>query len=313
MKRDHIIIYAPATIANVGAGFDVLGIAIDEPGDVVYAERKFEPGLSFSLNSLAVNIPENDNNVAAYVAKLMLDELQPGLGVNITLYKRMPIGSGLGSSGASCAAAAMAVNMLLNKPLNKIDLVRFAAEGEKLASGSPHADNVAPSILGGVCLIRSYHPLDIIQLPVTHPFYWVVVHPHLEVATKTARELLPSMLPIGTAIEQWGNVGALVAGLILGDSHILAKSFNDQIAEPVRSPLIPGFAQAKQAALTAGAIGFSISGSGPSVFAVTASLDIAKLVATNIRQAFLKDANVKCDIYLSPINQYGAKILESLP
>lgn len=313
MTTKQVYIYAPATIANIGVGFDVLGIAIDQPGDIVFAEQRSDKGLFFSLYADGIAVPADTNNVAAHVAQLMLDELQPSLGVTLDLYKKMPIGSGLGSSGASSAAAAVAINALLDKPLNKIDLVRFAAEGERLATGNAHADNVAPSILGGACLIRSYNPLDIIQLPFQNNFFWVVVHPHVIIETKSAREKLPKNIPLATAVEQWGNVGALVAGLILGNAKILAKSFNDQIAEPVRAPLIPAFNEAKLAALQAGAIGFSISGSGPSVFAVTPSMAIAEQVALSIKQTFLKTANIESESYISRINQIGARKLERLP
>lgn len=310
MKPKHVRIFAPATIANVGAGFDVLGLALEQPGDIVIAKRTQEPGLTFQLDASATPVPGDNTNVAAHVAALMLTELNPPFGVAMTLQKNMPIGSGLGSSGASCAAAVMAVNELLDQPLQRMDLIRFAVEGERLASGFPHADNVAPSILGGVCLIRSYQPLDIIQLPIHRPFYWVAVHPHLIVHTKTARDLLPKTVTLLEATEQWGNLGALVTGLITGDADILRRSFCDVIAEPVRAPLIPGFMEAKQAALTAGAIGFSISGSGPSVFAVTESKAIADVVAHAIQRAFRQTANVDSDIYLSHMNMQGAKVLE---
>ena len=165
MKDKQVRVFAPATIANVAAGFDVLGVALEQPGDIVVASRRPEKGLTFLLESTSVGVPSDSTNVAAHVARLMLEELDPPFGVSLILKKNMPLGSGLGSSGASCAAAALAINSLLLKPLTRMDLIRFAVEGERLASGSPHADNVAPALLGGVCLIRSYKPLDIIQLP----------------------------------------------------------------------------------------------------------------------------------------------------
>lgn len=312
MRPKHIKVFAPATIANVGPGFDVLGIAIEQPGDIIIAERKPESDLSFSLHQPAADVPTGSNNVAAHVAQLMLDEFKPSFGVTMSLQKNMPLSSGLGSSGASSAAAAVAINALLEKPLAKKDLIRFAVEGERLASGSPHADNVAPSILGGVCLVRSYTPLDIIQLPFKNSLFWVVAHPQLTIHTKTARDLMPKTIPLATVIEQNGNLGALITGLSLGDHHIIAASLKDVIAEPIRAPLIPGFYDIKTAALEAGAIGFSISGSGPSVFAIATSLPLANQVAERIKQAFFQYAHVECETYISLINQEGAKVMEEI-
>lgn len=312
MQPKHVKIYAPATIANIGAGFDVLGIALNEPGDFIVAHRIREPGIQFTLESPKASVPGDTTNVAAYVAELMVNELHLPFGIAMTLSKNMPIGSGLGSSGASSAAAVVAVNELLENPFPRKELIRFAVEGERLASGHPHADNVAPAILGGACLIRSYDPLDIIELPLNNVFYWAAIHPHLIVHTKTARDLLPEYIPLSAAVEQWGHVGALVAGLITGNPTMLHRSFKDVVAEPVRAPLIPGYYEAKAAALRAGALGFSISGSGPSVFTVSTSLANAKQSAYAVQQIFKLIANVDSDIYISETNLEGAKVLESV-
>ena len=312
MKNKQIRVFAPATIANVAAGYDVLGIALEQPGDIVAASRTADKGLMFSLEGSSVEVPSGENNVAAHVAKLMLDEIDPPFGVNMILTKKMPLGSGLGSSGASCAAAALAVNSLLLKPLPRKELIRFAMEGERLASGSPHADNVAPALLGGVCLIRSYTPLDIIQLPTKCRLFWVIARPHLVIHTQDARNIMPKSISLATAIEQWGNLGALIAGLMQGDSVLIGKSLVDSVAEPVRAPLIPAYGDVKREALASGAIAFSISGSGPSVFAVTPSLAVGKQVANSIRQSFNKFAQIDCDTYVSRINQEGARVLEKV-
>jgi homoserine kinase len=309
----YIKVFAPATISNIGPGFDVLGLAIQQPGDIVTAERTMETGLQFSLASSSMELPNNKSNVAAHVALLMLDEFKPPFGMSLQLHKQMPLGSGLGSSGASAAAAAMAVNELLLHPIPKKELIRFAIEGERLASGSAHADNVAPSLLGGLCLIRSYQPLDVIQLPYKDSFFWVVAHPHLVILTKQARKLLPANISLKTAIEQNGNLGALITGLALGNDALVRASLIDVIAEPVRAPLIKGFDAVKVAALEAGAIGFSISGSGPSVFAITTDKEIAEKVAASIKQAFKLSANVGCETYISGINPVGANIIEESP
>src|SRR5258706_5507883 len=213
MKPRSVRVYAPASISNLGPGFDVLGIAIDSPGDYATARRVPTPGVHFSLHTDQKGIPSSAaENVAAHVATLMLEEFKLPFGIDLLLEKKMPLGSGLGSSGASSVAAALAVNALLLKPLKRNDLLRFVVEGERKASGSPHADNVAPSLLGGACLIRSYDPLDIIQLPIRNSIVWVVVHPHVVVRTQEARDALPKSIPLKTATHQWGNVSGATPG-----------------------------------------------------------------------------------------------------
>jgi homoserine kinase len=310
MNTLTIKVFAPATISNIGPGFDVLGLAIDQPGDIVTASTTREPGLSFYLKNQHTDLPNDKKNVAAHVAKLMLDEFKPSFGVSLILEKNMPLGSGLGSSGASSAAAAFAVNHLLAKPLPTIDLVRFAAEGERLACGTPHADNVAPSLLGGLCLIRSYSPLDIVQLPYQNTFYWVVASPTLSILTKDARDLLPKTISLAMAIEQNGNLATLITGLHQGDKELIRNSLKDNFAEPVRAQLIPGYNDIKNAALNAGAIGFSISGSGPAVFAIASDKHAANAIASAISSAFMIYAHADCRMYISRINQTGATILE---
>jgi len=302
--------YAPATIANLGSGFDVLGLAIDRPGDSVVAERRGEPGLSFSVRSKVGNIPTDvTKNVAAYVATIMLEEFRPEFGVNMTLLKNMPVGSGLGSSAASAVASVVAVNALLKKPHRKADLIRFCLEGERMASGAPHADNAAPCLLGGACLIRSYDPLDIIQIPAKDSVVWVVVHPHTVILTEDARNILPSAVSLKNAIRQWGNISGLTVGLAAGDAALIGTCVEDTIAEPVRGNLIPGFAEVKHAALKAGAYGCSISGSGPSIFAVASSDRSARKVGAAMKRAFRLSAGIPCDVFVSRINRKGAGIV----
>lgn len=311
MTQRFVHVYAPATISNVGPGFDILGIAIDNPGDRVTAEVREQPGLVFSLQGLHTTMPDDYQNVAAHVARLMLQTFNPPFGVALTLHKQMPIGSGLGSSGASAAAAAFAINALLPKPLSKADLIPFAMAGEQLASGSAHADNVAPALLGGMCLIRSYDPLDVIKIPVKNSLYWIVAHPHIVVLTQAARDLLPKTVPLSALVAQSSNLGGLLTGLITGDKILVAKSLQDVIIEPVRATLIPAFDQVKKAALQAGALAFSISGSGPSVFAVAATRAAAKKIATHIKKSFATEACIDCDIYISRINTEGTKLLDA--
>lgn len=310
MKPRRVRVFAPASISNLGPGFDVLGIALHRPGDFVTAERCKEPGLFFSLESVDRQIPTSaTDNVAGHVASLMLREMKPGFGIRMTLQKKMPVGSGLGSSGASSVASVVAINALLPKPLPRHELLAFAVEGERKASGSPHADNVAPSLLGGLCLIRSYDPLDVLQLPVSNRLTWIVVHPHYVIRTKEARAVLPKKISLSTAIRQWGNVGGLTAGLISGEASILKKCIEDNVAEPARAHLIPGFGTVKAAAIRAGAVGCSISGSGPSIFAITTSGDTARRIGSAMEQAFRRVAGLACDVYISRVNRHGAKIL----
>jgi homoserine kinase len=302
-------VFAPATIANLGSGFDVLGIAIDRPGDVVVARRISKPGLNFSVQTEHQDVPTDArHNVAAHVARLMLTQLRPRFGIQMTLHKQMPIGSGLGSSAASSVASVVAVNALLDAPLPRRDLLRFAVEGERKASGAPHADNVAPSLLGGVCLIRSYDPLDVISIRVRNTIVWVVVHPHLVVRTHDARRIMPRHLPLKVAVRQWGNVGGLTAGLASGDAALVGKCTEDVVAELARADLVPGFHEVKQAALHAGAHGCTLSGSGPSMFAVASSMRAAMRIGKAMAQAFSRHAKVPCEVYVSRVNMHGARV-----
>jgi len=310
MRPRKTRVFAPATIANLGSGFDVLGIAIDKPGDVVVAERQAVPGLTFGVRTTHADVPSDaQSNVAAHVAGLMLEEFHPPFGVKMTLEKRMPIGSGLGSSAASSVAAAVAVNVLLPRPLERKDLLRFAMEGERKASGSAHADNAAPCLLGGACLIRKYDPLDVISIPIKQSIIWVVAHPHTIIRTEVARSMLPKAITLQIAIRQWGNISGLTVGLAAGDAALVGACVEDAVAEPVRAKLIPGFAEVKEAALGAGAYGCSISGSGPSIFAVTSSIRTANVVARVMQKMFMRAAGIECETYVSRINRAGAKIL----
>lgn len=307
MSLSKVKVFAPATLANFGPGFDVLGLALEEFGDIVVAEKCQEPGIHFSLAPSSFETPKTSKNVAAHVADLLLRDTKSPFGIRLELLKQLPIGSGLGSSGASCAAAAYAVNALLPKPLAKSDLICFAMEGERLASGSAHADNVAPALLGGACLIRSYQPLDVVTIPIKHRLYWTIIHLQITIETASARQLLPTQIPLNTVVEQSGNLSGLIISLILGDDALLARSLHDKIAEPVRSNLIPNFFELQQAALKAGALGFSLSGSGPSLFAVSNTLETANRIAN----AFKALANAGDTIFISRLNLDGSKILES--
>jgi homoserine kinase len=310
MKLLSVKTYAPATISNLGPGFDTLGVAIDKPGDVVVARRRPEPGLGFSVNAPDVIVPlDVKKNVASFVASLLLTEQRLPFGVDMVLHKAMPIGSGLGSSAASSVAAAVAINALLVKPFDKKNLLPFILEGERLACGSAHADNAAPSLLGGGCLVRSYDPLDIVSFPVAPSLVWIVVHPHTEVLTKKARTILPGHIPLRSAVRQWANVAGLVMGLGTGDWDLIKRCVEDVVAEPLRAELISGFRAVQQAALRAGALGCSISGSGPSVFAIASSLPKARAIGAVMARQFRLAARIQSSVYVSRTNTTGAQIV----
>ena len=310
MRKRTVKVYAPASISNLGSGFDIIGIAIDKPGDYVTASRTAEPGLAFSIDKPNDDLPgDTKDNVALHVATLMVDELKPKFGIKMVLHKQMPVGSGLGSSAASSVASVFAVNSLLSKPLRRCDLLRFAIEGERKATGATHADNVAPSLFGGACIVRRYDPIDIIPLKIKNTIYWSVIHPKITIRTKDARSVLPESIPLRTAVAHWGNVAGMSVALMTGDARLAGTCTEDLIAEPARAHLIPGFAEVKKAALNAGAFGCTLSGSGPSVFAVAGSLRNARTAARAMNDAFQYHAGVECDTYISKINKHGVHIV----
>ena len=221
----------------------------------------------------------------------------------------MPLKSGLGSSAASSVVGVWALNHMLGQPLTDLQLLPFALLGEELAAGSGHADNVAPALLGGFILVRGYNPIDVVKLPVPPDLICTIVHPHLEVSTKAARAILPQNIPLKLAIEQWGNVAGLVAGVCSNDYALIGRSLHDVIVEPVRASLITGFYEAKTAALAAGALGCSISGSGPTIFALSTSVTTAHKIATAFELVY-GNLNIGFEVYVSSINTQGPRILE---
>lgn len=310
MKKRTVKVYAPASISNLGAGFDVIGIAIDKPGDYVTASRTIDPGVRFSVDKTNDDLPINvHDNVALHVASLMMEELKPSFGIKMILHKRMPVGSGLGSSAASSVASVFAMNALLQKPLKRCDLLRFAIEGERKATGATHADNVAPSLFGGVCIIRRYDPVDVIPVRIKNSIYWIVANPEITIRTRDARSVLPESIPLRTAVAQWGNVAGMITALGTGNAQRAGKCTEDLIAEPVRARMIPGFSEVKKAALSAGAYGCSLSGSGPSMFAVSDSPRTARTIARAMKDAFRNEANINCTTYISKVNMKGVHIV----
>ena len=276
---NKVRVFAPATVANMGCGFDVMGMTLDGVGDVISVEVLDGEGISI-INNSGVELPEDvDSNVVTPAVRALLAAYGECKKVLITIEKKIAPGSGIGSSAASSAAAVYALNVALGRPFSDERLVEFAMEGEKLISGgTPHADNVGPSLLGGVVLLRSYEPLDIVRLPVPDNFCCSVAHPEIMVSTRMAREVLPKEIPLRTAVKQWGNVAGLVAGLSLKDVYLVGRAMCDVVVEPYRKRFIPQFDELREKVLAVGALAMNISGAGPSVFALSADMKVAERV-----------------------------------
>lgn len=306
---DSIKVFAPGTVANVACGFDVIGLALNAPGDEMIIRRSDEPGVRISAVHGADLPLDAAKNVAGVAVQALLQKLEdPKAGFDIEIFKNIHPGSGIGSSAASSAGAVVGVNQLLGEPFTRKQLVRFAMEGERLASGAAHADNVAPAILGGFTLVRSYRPLDITALHTPADLWVTVIHPQIEVKTSDAREILKQKILMTDAIRQWGNVGALVAGLYQENYELISRSLEDVIVEPIRSILIPAFHELKLRCNEAGALGGGISGSGPSVFMLSKGEENARKVADTMNQVYAP-LGVDYKIYVSQINTEGVKVI----
>ena len=306
-----IAAYAPGSVSNVACGFDVLGFALDEPGDIVVAAQKDGPGVTIAaIDGDAGRLPlDPTRNTAGAAVIALLQRLETTRGVSLSIHKGLPLASGIGSSGASAVAAVVAANELLGRPAPLEMLLACAMAGEQAGCGAPHPDNVAPSLYGGFVLARSAHPPDIVRLPVPDGLACAVLHPHVEVQTGMARALLGDQVPLRDAVRQWGNVGALVAALFTGDHALLSRSLDDVIAEPKRAPLVPGFYAVKAAALAAGALGCSLSGSGPSIFALASSLEVAKHAGDAMQRAFNAESSLGADLWVSLVGRQGARVI----
>src|SRR5882757_3851506 len=302
--------FAPATVANVCCGFDVLGFAVEAPADEVIMTLREHRGIVLSkITGDHGKLPlDPQKNTAGVAVESYLRSLNSDQGVAIELIKNLPLGSGMGSSAASGVAALVAMNHLLGNPLKRHELVAHAMEAERVACGSAHADNVAPSLLGGFILVRDYHPLDIIQIPAPENLYCTLVHPHIELKTSDSRRVLKPTVPLKDAITQGGNIGGLIAGLMKPDYSLISRSLKDVIAEPIRSVFIPGFEVIRKEATQAGALGCGISGSGPTMFALSVDHETAQHVGEVIQLQFLKH-QLKSEVYVSKINYEGARII----
>lgn len=300
--------FAPATIANVACGFDIMGFAIHGLGDSIKARITGQSGIKITrISGDEGKLPlEAEKNTAGLSVLALLKALgTEKVGVELEIEKKMPLGSGLGSSAASSVASVVAVNHLLGNPFTKNDLLPFTVEGEMAASGSAHADNVAASLFGGFVLVKNHQPPDVISLPTPEKLHCTIIHPKIEIQTKNSRLILRKDIPLKKAVTQWGNVGALVAGLFTDDYELIGRSLHDEIIEPVRSVLIPGYDKMKAAALEAGALGCSISGSGPSLFALSISKEVAENIGTKMGEV-LESIDLGYDCHISKINTKGA-------
>lgn len=313
MTNRVVTAFAPATVSNVACGFDVLGFPMEEPGDTVSARLLDTPGVQIDdIRNDGGRIPRDpEKNTASVAAKAILEALGARCGVALTIDKGLPLSSGLGGSAASAAAAVVAVNALVGGNATIDQLVGAALIGEGLGAGGAHPDNVAPAICGGFVLVRHPNPPDIVRLPVPKGLTCVVIHPDLEVETAKARALLGTTVPLNDAVRQWANLGAMVDALHRSDFDLLARSLEDTIAEPRRAPLVPGLANIKKAAIDAGALGSSLSGSGPSIFALCRDRATADRVAAAMAAAVEREIGGDSQTYVSSISSHGARVIQS--
>jgi homoserine kinase len=309
MKTVHA--FAPATVANVSCGFDIFGFAVEAPGDEVILTLSPDQGVRLKKiegdnGRLPMDAAKNTAGVAVHAFLKSIGSTQ---GVDIILKKNLPLGSGMGSSAASSVAALVGINHLMGEPLAKKDLLPFAMEAERIACGSAHADNVAPSLLGGFVLIRGYDPLDVVNIPTPESLYCTLIHPQVELNTMDSRQVLRMNVSLRDAVVQWGNIAGLVAGLMKPDFGLISRSLKDVIAEPIRSMLIPGFDRIKQKAVENGALGSGISGSGPTIFTLSTDLETARNLGNVISAEFGK-FQLNSDVFVSRINPRGATVLD---
>ena len=301
-------LFTPASVANVSCGFDVLGFCLDPVGDDMIIRKSTEKGIRITKIT-GQDLPLDVHQNVAGVAAMALLEAHPSeYGFEIEINKRIKAGSGIGSSAASSAGAVFGINHLLGSPYTKHELINFAMQGEKLASGSAHADNVSPVLLGGFTLVRSIAPMDVIKLPTPKELVAVIIHPKIELKTSHARAILKKTVTLKSAIQQWGNLGALVSGLYSDDYDLISRSLVDEIIEPYRAMLIPEFSKLKEISMNAGALGCGISGSGPSVYALTKGFENAENVGQAMRKVMQK-LGIDFEVHVSKINEEGIKIL----
>jgi homoserine kinase len=305
---NQIKIFCPATVANLSCGFDVLGLCLEGIGDEMIIRKSDQKGLRITKITGADLPLETEKNVAGVAGMALLNHLDLEFGFEIEIHKKIKAGSGIGSSSASAAGVVVGINEILGNPLPRKELIPFAMEGEFLASGSYHADNVAPAILGGFTLVRGYDPLEVIKIKSPKDIYMTIIHPHIEVKTSDSRKILPKEIPLKTAITQWGNLGGFISGLYTEDYGLMSRCLQDVVAEPYRKNLIPEFDVIKKVALENGALGCGISGSGPSIFAMSKGKETAENVANQMKQIYTK-TGIGFDVYVSKVCDAGVKVI----
>ena len=302
---DEVRVLAPATVSNVVCGFDCLGFALERPFDEMTVRRIAEHEIRI-VNLDDFDLPTDpEKNVAGVALKALLDAANVNFGFEVEVNKHIKPGSGIGSSSASSCGAVVAANILLGGRFSKLELLEFAMQGEMLASGARHADNVAPCIFGGFTLVRSTEPLDVVSLDFP-PLFATVIHPQIEIRTSEARSILPEHVPLKDAVQNWSNLGAFVAALGKGNYALMARSMDDLIVEPARKSLIPKFDEVKDASLAAGALGGGISGSGPSIFMLSSRIETASLVQEAMA-AIYAETDLEFNIYVSQISSAGVR------
>ena len=305
---DSVLVHSPATLSNLGCGFDVFGLALAAPYDTIRLTRSAMPGVRIRHLD-PYNLPTDPtHNVAGVALLALLKQVPEAVGFEMEITKGIMPGSGVGSSAASAAGAVVAANALLGSRFTKMQLVNFAMKGEAVASGARHADNIAPAIFGGFTVVRALEPvIDIVALPAP-PLWVAVVHPQIEVRTSEARKVLPATVPLGLAVRQWANVAGLVSGFLLADYDLIGRSLDDYIVEPARLPLIPGLAEARTRARAAGAIGGGISGSGPSIFMLNRTEATAQAVGAAMGGVFA-ELGIAFNVYVGPVGTEGARVV----
>jgi homoserine kinase len=306
--KEEVRVFGPATVSNVGPGFDLMGFALESPGDEMIIRRNTSCKLVLVDESGCYLPLDPEKNVASVAAQALLDELESKEGFDLVFTKKINPGSGVGSSAASCVAAVVGVNHLLGSPFETAALVPYAMEGEKIASGAVHADNIAPALLGGFTLIRGYDPLDIKHIPYPSDLWCVVVHPQLEIKTMESRKLIPKEVPMTIALQQCGNLAGLVAGLATSDYGLISRSVTDVFAEPYRTQQLPEFQFLRQLALEAGSLGTGLSGSGPSVFSLCRGEDMANSIGKVMEEHFISH-KIGSSLYVSKISEAGCRII----
>ena len=306
---NSVLVHSPATLSNLGCGFDVFGLALAAPYDIIRLTRRAEPGVRIQHLDPYHLPTEPTRNVAGVALLALLKAVPEAIGFDVEITKGIKPGSGVGSSAASAVGVVVAANALLGNRFTKMQLVNFAMAGEIVASGARHADNIAPAIFGGFTVVRALEPaLDIIALPAP-PLWVAVVHPQIEVKTSDSRKVLPATVPLGLAVRQWANVAGLVAGFLTVDYELIGRSMDDYIVEPARLPLIPGLTEARKRALAAGAIGGGISGSGPSIFMLNKTAPTAQAVGAAMGSVFA-ELGIAFNVYVGPVGTEGARVVE---